>query len=188
MKPQFWIFIVSLALSSSLYGQRYTWSVEAYYPISIGESFGASNEGRVGLGAKYRFAQTGRMRLGASLDAAWFATVFVNDSDPVQELDYRDFFLQPRIFGELPVTSNERLRFLFGLGWTFIHSRTETFLDQQGYVEGKVNNSGPNVNAGLTWNLSPRWFLHSQLDFIYSNGDTPETNIGLLKLGAGFRF
>jgi len=188
MNSRFWIFILSLALSFSLNGQQYKWSLEAHYPISIGESFGASNEGLIGLGAKYRFAQTGRMRMGASLDAAWFATVFVNDSDPVQELDYRDFFLQPRIFGELPVSSNERLRFLFGLGWTFIHSRTETFTDQQGYVEGKVNNNGPNANAGLTWNLSPRWFLQSQLDFIYSKGDGPKANIGLIKLGGGFRF
>ena len=122
------------------------------------------------------------------MDAAWFATVFVNDSDPVQELDYRDFFLQPRIFGELPVTSSERLHFLFGLGWSFIHSRTETFIDQQGYVEGKANSGGPNVNAGLVWNLSSRWFIHSQLDFIYSRGDAREINIGLLKIGAGFRF
>ncbi len=164
------------------------WSVELNYPISAGASFGASNQGVLGAGLAYRFAGAGKARLGASLDATWFATTQINDSDPVQELKYRDFFLQPRLFAELPLGSSEKLKLRGGVGWTWSRSTGEVFFNAQGLVEGIDNNSGPNLNVGLSYDLSPRWFLQGQYDLIFSSGDSPSRTIGLVKVGAGFRF
>ena len=68
--------------------QDRNWSAELNYPISVGESFGASNQGVIGLGLAYRFAEFDKVKLGASLDAVWFATTSTNDTDPVQELEF----------------------------------------------------------------------------------------------------
>jgi hypothetical protein len=168
--------------------QDENWSAEVYYPISVGASFGSSNQGIVGVGLKYRFKELGEFTLGASLDATWFATTITNDTDPIQELDYRDFFLQPRLYVERPLTADNKLRALAGLGWSFSRTLGQTFVNGEGIVEGTDFNSGPNLNLGLTYGFAARWFVHGQYDLILSFGDLPNRSIGLLKLGVGFRF
>lgn len=188
MKFHYWFPILFLAVCSPLYGQDHNWSAEAYYPISVGQEFGASNQGVIGTGLTYRFRDFGSVKLGASLDATWFATTITNDTDPVQEIDYRDFFLQPRIFGELPLTANEKLKFRFGLGWTFNRSVGPLSFGFDGRLEGEEWNSGPNLNFGLTYDLSDRWYLQGQYDLMFLSGESESRTIGLLKIGTGFRF
>lgn len=180
------LLIVFYILASS--AQDRTWSAELNYPISIGTSFGASNQGVIGVGLTYRFAEFDKVKLGASLDAAWFATTFTNDTDPVQELDYRDFFLQPRLFAEIPLSAGEKLKLRVGLGWTWYRSTGESFFNSEGRIEGIDNNSGPDVNLGLSYDFFSRWFLQAQYDLIFSSGDSPSRTLGLLKVGIGFRF
>ena len=187
MRVALTVLLLTLTVSTA-FGQNEKWSVEVYYPISVGQSFGSSNQGVVGAGLKYRFAEVGKFTLGASLDAAWFATTTTNDSDPVQELDFRDFFLQPRIFAELPLTDDNKLRALAGLGWSFSRNLSQAFLNEEGRVEGEDFNSGLNLNLGLSYDFAPRWFVHGQYDLILSSGDLPSRTIGLVKLGVGFRF
>ncbi len=179
------IFIIPFLMNA----QDKDWSIELNYPISVGDDFGASNQGIIGVGLKYRFSTLGKLNIGASLDATWFATTFTNDSDPVQELDYRDFFIQPRIFVELPLTTNNKLHLLGGLGWTWYRSVGDTaFFDDLGELQGEDWNNGFNINVGLSYDLSPRLFLQTQYDIIFSSGDSPSREVGLLKVGAGFRF
>ena len=168
--------------------QEKDWSIDLNYPISVGDEFGASNQGIIGAGLKYRFATAGKLRIGASLDVSWFATTTTNDSDPVQELDFRDFFLQPRIFVELPITSNNKLKLTGGLGWTWSRSTGEAIIFPEGMVEAEFWNNGPNINLGLSYDISPRWYVQGQYDLIFSSGDSPRSEIGLIKVGAGFRF
>jgi len=168
--------------------QEQNWSAELNYPVSIGDSFGASNQGVVGLGLAYRFAEFDKVKLGASLDAVWFATTFTNDTDPVQELDFRDFFLQPRLFAELPLGAGENLKLRGGLGWTWYRSTGEVFFNSEGRIEGVDHNSGPGLNLGLSYDFFSRWYLQAQYDLIFSSGDLPSSTLGLLKIGVGFRF
>ena len=166
------------------------WSIEINYPVSINDNFGSSNQGTIGAGLKYRFAYLGKFRLGASLDGTWFATTITNDSDPIQEFDYRDFFLQPRIFAELPISSNNKLLLSGGIGWTWSRSVEESsFFDEQGQIQGGLDwYNGPNLNLGLAYDLSPRFFINTQFDLIILSGNRSDRTIGLIKLGGGFRF
>jgi len=162
--------------------------VELNYPVSIGENFGASNQGLFGLGLKYRFGTYGNWRLGASLDASWFSTEFVRDSDPLQTDKVRDFFMQPRFFAALPVTQNGKLQFLVGLGWALYRVSEENFIGEQSTAKTVNWNSGLNANTGLTIDISNSWFLATQFDLILSSGETANRTIGLMKIGAGYRF
>ncbi len=166
------------------------WSIELYYPVSINDDFGSSNQGRIGAGLKYRFVNLGKLRLGASLDATWFSTTITNDSDPIQEFDYRDFFLQPRVFAELPMTSNNKLLLLAGIGWTWSRSVDRpSFFDEEGQIQGGLDwYNGLNLNLGLAYDVSSRFFINTQYDLIILSGNRSDRTIGLIKLGAGFRF
>ncbi len=171
--------------------QEKDWSIEINYPFSVGDAFGSSNQGTIGVGVKHRFATAGKFRLGVSLDASWFATTFINDTDPIQELKYRDNFWQPRIFAELPLSQDNKLRLSGGIGWTLLRSVGGlAFFDEQGQIQGGAEwNSGLNMNIGLSYEVSSRWFVQTQYDFIYfSQANSPNRLVGLIKLGAGFRF
>ncbi|WP_088340111.1 outer membrane protein [Robiginitalea sediminis] len=188
MKRYFFLFFL-FVFGLMVRAQERDWSVEAYYPVSIGESFGSSNEGLLGLGVKYRFAEWGKARVGVALDGVWFATTFINDSDPIQEEKYRDFFLQPRLFAELPLTSSEKLWLTGNLGWSFNRStRDPAFFDTNGRVQGKDLNNGPSLGLGLRYDFAPRWFLGADTQWIFLSGDSPSRTVGLGKIGVGFRF
>lgn len=173
---------------SSMQAQDKDWSVELNYPVSIGENFGASNQGLLGLGLKYRFATSGKWRFGSSLDGIWFSTEFVNDSDPPQIAKVRDLFIQPRFFAALPVTQNRKLQFLVGLGWAIYRISEENFIGERSTGKTVNWNSGLNANTGLTFDISNSWFLATQFDLILSSGETADRTIGLMKIGAGYRF
>ena len=91
MKKTLYLLVLFIGVST-MYAQDKNWSIEVNYPVSIGDDFGASNQGLFGLGLKYRFASPGNWRYGASLDGSWFATEFVSDSDPPQIAKVRDLF------------------------------------------------------------------------------------------------
>ena len=185
-KTLLFAFLFSGLLTATAQDKK--WSVELNYPISVGDDFGASNQGLIGAGLKYRFTTAGKFNIGASIDASWFSTTTTNDTDPVQELDFRDFFMQPRIFAELPITSNNKLKFTGGLGWSWYRSTGEAIIFPEGRVEAEFWNNGPNLNLGLSYDIASRWFVLAQYDLIFSSGDAPRREIGLIKVGAGFRF
>lgn len=165
------------------------WSGELYYPISIGDPFGSSNQGIIGANLSYRFADLSKASLGVTLDGSWFATTFIEDSDPVQESDFRDFFLQAMAFYDTPLTPNQKLRFRGALGWAYQDaSRSPAFFDNNGQIVGNTSTTGPLIGAGLTYAIAPRWFVGARTDFMFLFGDSPNRSIGLLKLGIGFRF
>ena len=185
-------FLCGLLILSSFYAsaQDKKWSLEVSYPISVNDAFASSNEGTVGVGVKYRFVQSGKFTFGLSVDGTRFATTLVNDSDPVQEFQYRDFFFQPRFFAELPLSENGKLRLMGGVGWTWLYSKGgEAFFDENGRLQGGEEwADGLNLNLGLTYDISPSIFVQTQYDHLFFSGNTSDSNIGLFKLGGGFRF
>ncbi len=187
MKKSLLLPLLFLALSFTRAQDR-LWSVEGYYPVSIGETFGASNQGLYGLGFKYKLGALGKWKLGASLDGSWFSTEFVGDSDPPIIDKVRDLFIQPRFYTALPLTKKGKLQLLAGLGWTIYRVSEENFIGTQSMMKEINWNSGLNANAGLSLDVSSRWFVATQFDQILSSGDSPDRTIGLMKLGAGFRF
>jgi opacity protein-like surface antigen len=188
MKPTIFLFLLLLGISS-IRAQDKAWSVELNYPISIGDDFGASNQGLFGLGVKYRFASNGNWKFGASLDGVWFSTEFVNDSDPPQTAKVRDLFIQPRLFASLSLTQNGKLRAFSGLGWTVYRVKTENLVGDQSISKEENWNNGFNGNLGLSYDISSAWFVQTQYDYIYFSGTNGSNSlVGLIKLGGGFRF
>lgn len=173
----------------SIQAQDRNWSAEVNYPVSIGDDFGASNQGLIGFGLKYKFASSGNWTFGASLDGAWFSTEFGSDSDPPQIAKVRDLLIQPRFFAALPLSKNRRFHFLSGLGWTVYRNKTENLVGDQSISNEENWNSGFNGNLGLTYAVSSRWFVQLQYDYIYfARVNRLYRLIGLVKLGVGFRF
>lgn len=182
--PFLFLFLGILILRA----QDKDWSIELSYPISVGDEFGSYNQGIVGLGVKYRVVTAGKLQFGPSINATWFATTTTNDSDPIQQLEFRDFFFQPRFFAELPISPNKRLYLRGGLGWTWFRSAGESFIDQVGEVQGVEWNNGLNLNLGMSYNLSVSWYAHVQYNLIFSSENSPNSRIGLIQVGGGFRF
>ncbi len=189
MKNLFFVMFLLFGAHNIL-AQDKNWSIDINYPFSINDAFGSSNQGTVGAGLKYRFKNLGKFNFGVSLDGTWFSTTIVNDSDPVQEFDYRNFFFQPRVFTELPITKNKRLQLTAGLGWTWSRSVDRpAFFDEFGNIQGGPDlYNGLNLNLGITYDVSSRFFVQAQYDQIFLSGDTSDRNVNLIKLGTGFRF
>ena len=184
---RFWSLLLIMAFLN-LSAQDKKWSAEVYYPLSIGEAFGSSNQGIIGTSLSYRFSELGKAHLGGSVDATWFGTTFIEDSDPIQESDFRDFFLQAKAFYDTPVTDDEKLRFLGGLGWAYQRARSPGFITDEGEVKGNEANTGPLLSAGLAYTIFRRWFLAAKTDFLFLFGDSVSRTVGILKIGIGFRF
>ncbi|NER09837.1 outer membrane insertion C-terminal signal [Muriicola jejuensis] len=182
------VLLLVCVLSTSAQDKK--WSIEVSYPVSVNDAFPSSNEGTIGVGVKYRFVQEGKFTLGVSLDGTRFATTVINDSDPVQELKYRDFFFQPRLFAEVPLSQNGKFRLSGGIGWTWLYSKGGVaFLNEFGRVEGGEEwADGLNLNVGLTYDITPSIFVQTQYDLMFLSGVASDRNIGLIKVGGGFRF
>ena len=80
------------------------------------------------------------------------------------------------------------MHFIGGVGWTFYRVATDFFIGDEKISEEEDWRSGLNVNSGLTYDLSPRWFMGTQFDLILLTGDRPDSVLGLVKIGGGFRF
>ncbi len=184
--------LCTLLLLSALFAnaQDKKWSIEVSYPISVNDAFASSNEGTIGVGVKYRLVQSGKITFALSVDGTRFATTDINDSDPIQEFKYRDFFFQPRIFAEVPLSQNGKLRLTGGVGWTWLYSKGgRAFFDEFGRVQGGESwANGLNLNVGLIYDITPGIYVQTQYDQLFLSGDSGNKNIGLLKLGGGIRF
>ncbi len=183
------LFIVLFTLTAN--AQDKDWSLGIHYPFSLGDTFPSSNQGLIGANLSYRFANmgAGEDRLGVSLDASWFRTTTIEDSDPIQETDFRDFFLQANVFYEAPLTENKKLKFIGGLGWAIQYaSRDPAFFNEEGNIEGSATNTGPVISAGLSYDFARRWYISAESDFMFMFGDSPNRTLVLTKIGVGFRF
>ncbi len=184
--------LISFVVLSSLClignAQDPNWSAEIHYPISVGASFPASEQGIIGAALKYRFAELGTARLGVALGVNWFGSTVINDSDPPIEENYRTFTLGARIFAEKPITKKERLHVLGGLGWSFNRSVSPAFFDENGRLQGEDWDTGPAINLGLSYKILKNWYLKTDYEIQFLSGDSPNKTVGLLKFGTGIRF
>ncbi|MEM7483991.1 MAG: outer membrane beta-barrel protein [Bacteroidota bacterium] len=186
---------VALLATISLTAQEKKWSVEANYPISIGDDLGNDNPAIVDLGLKYRFLEIGFARLGAGINAGVFRDDLRTFADgETFNFDETNWVIQPKVFMEFKIPALKKLRPSIGLGYTAITSKFDG--DFPGLEEGSSETStdgGININLGLSYDITKRFFIQAQYDYIQYNIENPglsdiEQDLGFLKFGAGFRF
>ncbi|MDG1571363.1 hypothetical protein OZ410_03490 [Robiginitalea sp. M366] len=183
------LLLVLWLLGHAVQAQTQPWNASVHYPISIGDSFRSSNQGIIGLEIGRTFAQWGKARIGASLAGSWFATTIINDSDPVQENKYRDAFFSGKFFAEWDLDQAKRLHLQTGLGWGYQTSRfSPAFFDANGRLQGEETSHGPVISLGLGYDLTPNWYVQTQVEGMGLFGKSPTSYVGLLRIGTGFRF
>ena len=185
-----------LIFSIKSFSQDSKFSLELNYPIPIDENFiGKNYNGVIDLGLKYGFSNLSFLNIGASLNAGILKK---SDEDIVQSFEVVAFPIQPRVFAELDLESLPKFHPSIGLGYTFIIFRVagmDSFnVDDPGSSISSQTEGGINLNLGVAYDITNRWFAQVQYDFIKIgakenvNAIKYNTNINILKIGLGYRF
>ena len=184
-----------LLLSQQAISQDKNWSVEANYPILLGDDYLQDYNGLLDLGLNYRFISLGIFDIGVGINGG----LFRNDNG--RNSNFRiigeAFYLQPRAFTELKLA---RFRPSLGVGYSIWNSGVEVEENGEIISDNSDSNGGLNVNLGISYDITKRFFVKVQYDFTRLNvRDTFEQggeafdveineNVDIIKLGVGFRF
>lgn len=168
------------------------WSIEANYPIPVGNSFFEDFNGIADFGIRYRAFDVSFMKLGASLNGGYFKYDIV--SEEVQGVyNFKSYLVQPNIFAEFHLKPITRLHPSVGIGYSILHTNLEGSLEGE-LRQRKVTDGGLNFNFGVSYDLSQRLFIQFRYDHTLlnaengNNGIHEDDGIGILKAGFGFRF
>lgn len=199
---------VLLITNFFLNAQEKKWSVEANYPLNISGdnlNFGEM-DGVIDLGIKYRFVKLGPINLGAGVNMAFFKNysnfTYGTQNNNAAESDYRakSFLVQPKIVAELPIPGASKLRPQVAIGYTIVVD--DTYYKNDGNVEFDATGADGalNLNLGLSYDISSRFFVQIQYDYLNIARKGQTTLVGqpysfdfkegasILKAGLGFRF
>ena len=179
------------------FSQETKFSIEANYPFTMGENFIGNNyKGVADAGIKYRFTDVKLVNLGLSINGSLLNYNFKIQDDFSEPFDYKvnAYFIQPRIFAELIITSIEEFHPSASLGYSFILFNV-TGPDPLDFSNetAKDSQDGINLNVALAYDLTEKIFIQLQYDFIKlgTSNDIPNTtyntNVDLVKIGLGFR-
>ncbi|WP_276168536.1 outer membrane protein [Zobellia alginiliquefaciens] len=196
MRKFYFLTVSVFFLSVSVLAQDQKWSVEANYPLSVGDELGNDAPGIIDLGVKYRFLDLSIVKIGAGINAGVFKKNIDDQVSPTNtDFDETNWLIQPKVFAEFNIPALTKLHPSIGLGYSIIESKYEGLVSGESY-KNTVSSGGLNVNLGLAYDITDRFFLQVQYDYI-SVKDTYEYdgtnvgvdyNLGYLKFGAGFRF
>jgi hypothetical protein len=178
-------------VSVTTFAQDKKWTMEANYPISIAGNLGNDNPGVIDLGIEYRFLDLKVAKIGAGFNAGVFYDKLQSGLlDPATSRDFTEtnWLFQPKLFSEFQIAGIPKLRPSIGLGYTFIRSNFKgQFMGET--LDAGNSESGFNFNVGLSYDLSDKFFIQGQYDYIrYSQAPRPDVDLGFLKFGLGFRF
>lgn len=194
MKQFYFLSLSLFFLSTAMVAQEEKWSVEANFPISVGEDLGNDVSGVIDVGLKYRFLDFSFVKIGAGINAGYFKGNVNSFTDPVlYDYDETNWLIQPKLFAEFSIPSVSKLHPSLGLGYSIIESKNEGLFGDES-INISDASGGLNVNLGLSYDISKKFFIQAQYDYIHNkiesdNFDiTVKENLGYLKLGVGLRF
>jgi len=200
MMKQFLLFAISFLFFNTTYAQEGL-SIEASYPIPIGDNFLAENfSGLFDIGAEYIFLDTERFNVGFALN--------VNQARFKEEVTFRVTQLgqamsttvrvsstmwSPKFYIEAPLN---KFKPNVGLGYSFFSLKTKEFEagDQLIIPENNEDYDGLNLNVALPFNISEHLFVQGQYDYfndkqttttevIDSGGNTPTSGGAITPTG-----
>lgn len=190
--------LISLFLIFTInsFAQDSKFSVELNYPIPVDKNFvGQNYNGIIDLGLKYRFLDLDLFNIGASVNGGLLKTA---KNGMLNQRDVNAYTIQPRVFAELDIAAVKSLHPSIGLGYSFmIFSGTTIVGDRPGEVYSTnvtMTEGGFNLNLGLAYDITTRFFGQIQYDFIMlgTKDGIPKikynTNVNILKVGLGYRF
>ena len=187
--------VLFFSINSIAQDLNYKWNVEANYSIIPEEGFGGDYN-IIEFGIKYRFMDLEFLQLGFGINSGYSQKVFneLNIDGKVKR-----YYFQPRCFSEFKIPGLDRLRPTIGLGYSIMNEDSSVISIGED-VSGNTTNGGFNFNLGLTYDISDRFFIQAQYDFINLNvrdeftfqGEVIKPNynekLNNLKVGVGFRF
>src|SRR5690606_20572806 len=133
------------------FSQDSKFSIEANFPIPIGDNFlGKNYNGIVDIGAKYRFLQNDLVNLGASVNFGYLQNTKSGATDLNQLFDVKIFPIQPRIFAEFNIPNLENLHPQIGLGYSVLVYNAKADGINTSVLPADIddNESGFNLNIG----------------------------------------
>ncbi|WP_019039544.1 outer membrane beta-barrel protein [Psychroflexus tropicus] len=190
----YWILTLFLALN--LNAQESKFDIEANFPIAIGDNFlGDNYNGIIDLGINYRFLQKEILNLGVSANFGFFKNTKSGATDLNQLFDVTIIPIQPRLFAEFNIPNLEKFHPQIGIGYSILIFNADWADNRDAELPDDIDDSegGFNFNLGIAYDLSEKFYLQAQYDFVkigVENG-VPDisynTNINILKFGIGYR-
>lgn len=169
-------------------------SIELSYPLPIDNNFVGDNyNGIIDLGFKYRFLELNSISIGGSLNIGYLKNSKKAQNQP---FDVNLYSVQPRIFAELNLESIPKIHPSIGLGYSLLYFKVvhNAAVFNSNISTNNQNESGLNINAGLSYDLTDKFMIQAQYDFVNIGVDndipdiTYNKNINILKIGLGYRF
>ena len=190
MKLHLLIVIVMLTYLPTT-AQFSNFSAELNYPIPVGDNFVGENYfGIVDLGLDYRFLDAGPLKIGLAMNGGILKVSSIDDiggDDPT----VISYVLRPKIFGELNLESISKLRPSAGIGYSFLIFDVSEFGGERVTPSEDETQSGFNINLGLSYYFTKRFFAQLQYDFIILDLDDeiPDSsynkNVSIIYVGLG---
>jgi len=180
-------------LSIQAFSQEKKWSVEANYPLILGDDYPFGYDGLADLGIKYRIKSFGLFNIGAGVNTG----LLVRHSRSFEDLKGRLFYIQPTVFTEMNLN---KFHPFVGLGYSFWNENVTGKLDAQNEVDFHESLGGLNVNVGLSYDITKSIFVKAQYDYTRLRANDTfnlegqnvdfkrKENVGFLKFGVGIRF
>lgn len=182
-----------LIFSIKSFSQDSEFSIEANFPIPIGDNFlGQNYGGIIDIGAKYKFTELKMVSIGASINGGFLKN---SKAHPNNMSNVNVYTIQPRIFTELNIQSLSKLHPQIGLGYSFLIFKVKSNQIDSEFLESSLDftDDGINLNFGILYDITDKLFLQAQYDFIKIGVDSDipnikyNTNINILKFGLGLR-
>src|SRR5690606_26260657 len=170
-------------------------NVELSHPISHENNFIEEKfNGFIDLGLKYRFIRNNILNLGISANVGIFNNSKKNIDEP---LDITANIIQPRLFSEFNIQALPFLHPSVSVGYTYLTfnaSGINSFNpDYPEDLNLKTTESGINLNLAIAFDITNRFFLQAQYDFIKlePSNETPymtsNDQLHFFKVGIGYR-
>lgn len=191
MKKTFLFLLLTISLFS--FSQDSKLSVEVNYPLPIDNNFiGKNYTGIIDLGAKYKFLSKDLVNLGFALNTS-LLTYKNSKANSPQNYTVYAYPIQPKIFCEFKLKSNEKLHPYASLGYSFLVFKATGMNNENDISSFNETQSGINLNFGLAYDITNNLFVNGQYDFIKLNKDdsfpvsTYNKNVSIVKFGIGLK-
>jgi len=187
------LLILLLNINLALFSQESKLSIELNYPIPVGNNFiGKNYTGIIDIGGKYKIIDKDVLDFGVSLNAGLLTfNNLINNS--TQNYKIYAYPIQPKIFCEFNIKNIKKLHPYTSLGYSFIIFKATGTNNEFDVSDFNETQSGVNLNFGLSYDFTNKFFVNGQFDFIKLQKEKGvpnsayNTNINLVKLGIGLR-